>query len=167
MFRFSLLFVLAFYFSACGYVPTANYAKKALGGSVFVDLKMYIPNPENAVELKDLMNKTIVSRFQTKLSSKENSDSIINIEVKNIDDTPLAIGGDVVTATYYRAIVSIIYTFDDKKGNKKSFNTSGYYDYSVDINSPINTYNNRYYAINQAFSQTLDQFIARIAYEGR
>ena len=53
-----------------------------------------------------------------------------------------------------------------KKAQKKTFSINGYYDYSLSLDNPLTTYNNRDYALNQAFSQTLDKFIAQMSFEG-
>lgn len=157
---------LALLLAGCGYVPSAVYAQKALGESVFVELKVNLPNPENSVELKDLMNKIIISRFQTRVASKEEADSIIMVQIDKIADTTSAISSSAFT-TYYRVNAYVTYTYDNKKGTRRSFNATGYYDYNVSLDNPLTTYNNRYYAINQAFTQTVDQFVAQISFEGQ
>ncbi|MGL2859133.1 LPS assembly lipoprotein LptE, partial [Helicobacter pylori] len=63
--------------------------------------------------------------------------------------------------------VSVNYTYDNKRGTQKTFQNSGYYNYAVNLQDPLNTYQNRYYAINQAVEQTLTKFVAQIAYEGK
>lgn len=158
--------VLGLLFAGCGYVPSAVYAQKALGESVFVELKVNLPNPENSVELKDLMNKIIIARFQTRVASKEEADSVIIVQIDKIADTTSAISSSAFT-TYYRVNAYVTYTYDNKKGTHRSFNAMGYYDYNVSLDNPLTTYNNRYYAINQAFTQTVDQFVAQISFEGQ
>ena len=165
----SLLFLMCFVcilLSGCGYLPSSVLAQKALGNSVFVKLNINLPNPENSVELKDEFNKTIVSRFQNKIADSNNSDSIITINIDKITDTHIAVSSDGFT-TYYRVQVFTTYIYDDKKGNKTSVSNSGFFDYNVSLDSPLVTYNNRYYAINQAFLQTIDKFVAMMAYEGQ
>ncbi len=132
---------------------------------MFVELHINLPNPENSVELKDLLNKTIVSRFQTRISNKEDADSLIIIDVNSLSDSTFAVSTDGFV-TYYRVTAYVTYTLDDKKGNKKSFQGSGFFDYNVSLDNPLTTYNNRYYAINQAFSQTIDKFVAQVSFEG-
>lgn len=163
-----VLFVACFacvFVSGCGYLPSSVLAQKALGNTVFVKLNINLPNPENSVELKDEFNKIIVSRFQNKLADSNQSDSVITIDIDKITDTHIAVSSDAFT-TYYRVAVFTTYTYDDKKGNKTSVSSSGFFDYNVSLDSPLVTYNNRYYAINQAFLQTIDKFVAMMAYEG-
>lgn len=152
--------------AGCGYIPSAEYAKKALGESVFVQLNINLPNPENSVELKDALNKIILSRFQTRIAGKEEADSIIIININKISDTTFSIG-DTAFTSYYRVTTDVSYTYDNKQGTRRTFDSSGYFDYNVSIENPLATYNNRYYAINQAFTQTLDKFVAQISFEGQ
>lgn len=166
MSRFIVLVAMMLAFAGCGYVPSATFAQKALGERVYVELKVKLSNPENSVELKDLMNKIIIARFQTRVSSKEDADSVIVVEIDKITDTTFALSSSTFT-TYYRVGAYVTYTYDNKKGTRRTFNSSGYYDYNVSLDNPLTTYNNRYYAINQAFIQTVDQFVAQISFEGQ
>ena len=161
-----LVCAMGFLLNGCGYVPSSVFAQKALGNSVFVKLNINLPNPENSVDLKDEFNKVIISRFQNKIANADDSDSIITIEIDKITDTHIAVSSKAF-ATYYRVSVFTTYTYDDKKGNKRSVKNSGYFDYNVSLDDPLTTYNNRYYAINQAFLQTIDGFVAMMAYEGQ
>ena len=165
--RFCLcVFIGGVLLGGCGYVPSARFAQKALGDSVFVKLNVNLPNPENSVDLKDEFNKIIISRFQNKIANADESDSIITIDIDKITDTHIAVSSDAF-ATYYRVSVFTTYTYDDKKGNKRSVSGSGYFDYNISLDNPLTTHNNRYYAINQAFLQTIDRFVAMMAYEGQ
>ncbi|GAD18188.1 Probable lipoprotein Cj1090c [Helicobacter fennelliae] len=152
-------------FAGCGYVPSSTYTQRLLGNQVFVKLNINLANPENSVELKDLVNKIVISRFQTRLSNQENADSIITININKIIDNPMAVSSDGFSS-YYRVNTYVTYEYNDKKGTKKTFSINGYYDYSLSLDNPLTTYNNRDYALNQAFSQTLDKFIAQMSFEG-
>ncbi|UOR90390.1 hypothetical protein E5P86_07215 [Helicobacter pylori] len=164
--RALFFFILLFLFKGCGYKPIAAYAQNALGDSIYVKLIVNLPNPENSVEFKDLMNRLVVQRFQSRLASEKDADSIIIIEITNVTDTSITQNKEGFT-TFYRATVSVNYTYDNKRGVRKTFQDSGYYNYAVNLQDPLNTYQNRYYAINQAVEQTLTKFVAQIAYEGK
>ncbi|WP_187858107.1 LPS assembly lipoprotein LptE [Helicobacter pylori] len=166
IFRALLFFILLLLFKGCGYKPIAAYTQNALGGSVYVQLIVNMPNPENSVEFKDLMNRLVVQRFQNRLASEKDADSIIIIEITNVTDTSITQNKEGFT-TFYRATVFVNYTYDNKRGVRKTFQDSGYYNYAVNLQDPLNTYNNRYYAINQAVEQTWTKFVAQIAYEGK
>ncbi|PAF51036.1 LPS assembly lipoprotein LptE [Helicobacter sp. 13S00477-4] len=162
----TLLLIIFIILTSCGYMPSAYYAQKILGNSIYVKLIVNLANPENSVQFKDSLNKAIVSRFQNKLASEQEADSIITIEITNITDTSIATNEQGFT-TFYRATVYVTFSYDDKKGIKKSFKNSGYYDYAVSLENPLTTYNNRYYAIEEALDQTIDKFISQVSYQGK
>ncbi|PAF48183.1 hypothetical protein BKH46_02435 [Helicobacter sp. 12S02634-8] len=150
----------------CGYLPAAYYAQKALGDSVYVQLVVNLPNPENSVQFKDSLNKAVISRFQNRLASQKNADSIITIKITKVTDTSIATNEQGFT-TFYRATVYADFTYANKKGGSKTFENNGYYDYAVSLENPLVTYNNRFYAIDQAINQTIDKFITQVAYQGK
>lgn len=164
--RFWVFIGFIMVFLGCGYMPSATYAQRILGDQIYVKVNINMPNPENSVEFKDSLNKAIISRLQARLGNQEEADSIITVDINQIRDYSISISSDGFT-NYYRVTVYVSYTFDDKKGNKNTYNASGYFDYNVSLDNPLTTYNNRYYAINQAFLQTVDGFIARMAFEGQ
>lgn len=150
----------------CGYFPSAVYAQKVLGNSVYVKLIVNLPNPENSVQLKDTLNRAIISRFQNNLASEKNADSIITIEITNVTDTSIATNEQGFT-TFYRATAYVTFSYKNKRGKSGTFKNNGYYDYSVSLDNPLITYNNRFYAIEQATNQTVDKFITQISYQGK
>ncbi|WP_104750001.1 LPS assembly lipoprotein LptE [Helicobacter cynogastricus] len=158
--------VCALILGGCGYRPIATFAHNALGEGIFVRLIVNLPNPRNSVEFKDMLNRVIVQRFQNTLTSEEKADSIITIEITRVIDTSISQNQEGFT-TFYRATAYVDYTYDNKKGVVKKFSDSGYYNYAVSLQNPLTTYNNRLYAISQALTQTLTQFVSQIAYEGR
>lgn len=160
------LWVLLLLLSGCGYKPVASFADKVLGKSVFVRLVVNLANPKNSVEFKDMLNRVIVQRFQNTLTSEKQADSIITIEMSRVADTSISQNKEGFT-TFYRVTVYVDYTYDNKMGIVKSFHDNGYYNYAVSLQNPLITYNNRLYAIEQALEQTLTQFVAQIAYEGK
>ncbi|PAF48678.1 hypothetical protein BKH41_05255 [Helicobacter sp. 12S02232-10] len=152
--------------NACGYLPAAYYAQKVLGDSIYVKLIVNLPNPENSVQFKDSLNRAVISRFQNRLASQKEADSIITIEITNVTDTSIATNEQGFT-TFYRATVFVTFTYTNKKGVSKSFKNNGYYDYAVSLENPLITYDNRYYAIEQATDQTIDKFITQVSYQGK
>ncbi|PAF53969.1 hypothetical protein BKH42_03100 [Helicobacter sp. 13S00482-2] len=164
--RFFLALGIFLFFYGCGYLPSAYYAQKVLGDSVYVKLIVNLPNPENSVQLKDILNRAIISRFQNTLTSQKDADSIITIEITDVSDTSIATNEQGFT-TFYRATAYVTFTYKNKRGQSKTFKNNGYYDYSVSLENPLTTYNNRFYAIEQATSQTVDKFITQVSYQGK
>ncbi len=157
---------LGFVLGGCGYKPIATFAQNALGQGIFVRLIVNLPNPRNSVQFKDMLNRIIVQRFQNTLTSEAQADSIITIEITRVIDTSISQNQEGFT-TFYRATAYVDYTYDNKKGAVKTFKDTGYYNYAVSLQNPLTTYKNRLYAIAQALNQTLTQFVAQIAYEGK
>lgn len=161
------LFLIALVFCGCGYAPVAHYSQNALGNSVYIDLKVNLANTENSVQLRDLLYKVMVARFQKEIKGKEEADSIISVVIKHISDTSIATDKNGFT-TFYRANITI--EFDIKnKGTRQSkvLTNSAYYDYAVSLADPTITYNNRLEAIAEAGGQCIDRLISQIAYYGK
>ncbi|MDO7253425.1 LPS assembly lipoprotein LptE [Helicobacter cappadocius] len=154
------------FFCGCGYFPSAYYAQKVLGDSVYVKLIVNLPNPENSVQLKDALNRAVISRFQSTLASQKDADSIITIEITDVTDTSIATNEQGFT-TFYRAFAYVTFTYANKRGQSETFKNTGYYDYAVSLENPLTTYNNRFYAIEQATNQTIDKFITQVSYQGK
>lgn len=164
-------FIILFLFvsvvlQGCGYLPTAYYAQRAFGDSVYIKLIVNLANPESSVQFKDSLNRAVIARFQNRLASEEEADSVVTIDLSDVHDTSIAINEQGFT-TFYRVNVEVTYAYENKKGSKNVFTNSGYYDYSVSLENPLTTYNNRFYAISQALDQTIDKFITQVSYQGK
>ena len=160
----ALAFVM--FFAGCGYYPVARFAKKALNDNLYVELKVNSANTENSVEIKDLLNKLIVSRFQKNLASKDDADTIITVEIVSVRDSSIATNNDGFT-TFYRVNVRVKFFYKNKRGDEREFYNSAYQDYAVSLEDPLITYANKLEAIKEASSQCVDKFLTQIAYQGR
>ncbi len=150
------------YIVSCGYMPMSYYANKALGDKVYVQLQINLENTEESVRIKDAVNEAIISRFHSRVSNKDEADSILKVNIQNIQDSVIGTNAQGF-ATFYRVYVYIIFEFE-YKGKRFSFSNPGYYDYAASLNNPITTYNNRSNAIIEAARQNLDKFISQIGY---
>ncbi len=161
-YRFVLFFCVGLFICSCGYKPMAYYANKALGNKVFVKLVVNLENPEESVKIKDMVNEAIASRFHSRTTNKDEADSILEVNVENIQDTIIGTNAQGI-ATFYRVFVNLSFKF---KHNDKThaFINTGYYDYASSLGSPTITYNNRSTAIIEAAKQSLDRFISQIGY---
>lgn len=160
------LFFVMLLFSGCGYKPVAHFTKKALGDSVYVSLKINAANTESSVEIKDLLNKLIATRFQKRLVEKSEADTIINLEILNVTDTSIATNTDGFT-TFYRVSIRTKFEYINKIKEKKIFYNNAYQDYAVSLEDPLITYNNKLEAIREASNQCVDSFLTQIAYQGK
>ncbi|MCI5786410.1 LPS assembly lipoprotein LptE [Helicobacter trogontum] len=157
---FFIFFIICM--SGCGYKPMSYYANQALGEKVHVELIVNLENPEESVKIKDMVNEAIVSRFHSRVVNRSEADSILTVDVQNIQDTIIGTNTQGI-ATFYRVFLNISFSF---KRNDKKFNfvNQGYYDYAASLNSPTITYENRSNAIIEAARQSLDRFISQIGY---
>lgn len=164
IYRISFLLVLLIcsFLCGCGYKPMAYYANKALGDRVYVQLKVNLENTEESVKIKDIVNEAIISRFHSRVTNKKEADSVLEVEVKNVQDTIIGTNAQGF-ATFYRVFVYLTFKFDHN-GKAHSFENQGYYDYAVSLGSPTITYNNRSTAIVEAARQSIDKFISQIGY---
>ncbi|PAF44952.1 LPS assembly lipoprotein LptE [Helicobacter sp. 11S02629-2] len=155
--------VVVLFFIACGYQPIAYYAKNVLGNNVFVELRPNMENPEDSVKIKDAVNEAIASRLHLNLSSKENADTILRVDVGSISNS--IVSSDTQGfATFYRVYVNITFSLKSR-GKDVTFTNGGYYDYAASLNNPIVTDNNRSNAITEAAKQSIDKFISQLGYQ--
>lgn len=161
--RFKFIVVLMVLFIAsCGYKPMSYYANKALGDKIYVKLELNVENTEESVQIKELINEAIVSRFHSKISSFQESDTVLEINVNRIQDSIVATNSQGF-ATFYRVNVDIRFKFS-RNGKDFVFTNSGYFDYANSLVNPIVTYNNRSNAILEASKQSIDRFISQVGY---
>ncbi|WP_258443416.1 LPS assembly lipoprotein LptE [Helicobacter sp. 16-1353] len=161
---FFLIFPLIF-LAGCGYYPISYYSKQSLGENIYVESIATLSDPENSVIAKDALHQAIVTRFQSNLTSRENADSIIHMEISNIYMYSI-VDSQSGFPSFYRMQVSIKFNYTDKNGDNKSFTNIGIYDFSVEGLSTV-TDEKRFAAINQASLQAIDKFIAQVAYNWR
>ena len=166
MIKLLLAFCIGLFISGCGYAPIAHYSQKALGNSVYIDLKINAANTENSVALRDLLNKVVVMRFQKELKNKEEADSVIYVEMTNIQDQSIATNSDGFT-TFYRVNLTLSFKYSNRTHKETQFSNSAYYDYAVSLEDPAVTYENRLDAIEQATIQCVDKFLSQVAYQGK
>lgn len=155
-----LIIILTIIFIGCGYRPISYYAKQTLGINIYVNANISLSDPENTVIAKDALNRAISTRLQSNLTSKDNADTIINIDMTNINIYSIADGSDGFS-DFYRASVELSFTYTDKLGRAQKFINTGNYDFPVDRVSII-TDDKRFFAINQASIQAIDRFIAQV-----
>ncbi|RDU71985.1 hypothetical protein CQA66_05705 [Helicobacter aurati] len=138
------------------------YANKALGNKVYVKLELNLENTEESVQIKDIVNEAIASRFHSQLSSLEDCDTVLEVYVQNIQDNVIATNSQGF-ATFYRIYMNIRFSFN-RDGKNFTFTNPGYYDYASSLLNPIATYNNRSSAILEASKQSIDRFISQVGY---
>ncbi|MDC0932754.1 LPS assembly lipoprotein LptE [Arcobacteraceae bacterium] len=154
-----LLFVL---FSGCGYKPASYYAKNAIEGAVYVDLKVDIDNSENSVFVKDAMNEMILNQFKVNLvEDKAKADTYVTVALSSVSHSSISTDSDGYVQSY-RTTVNIKMTYQKIDEKMKTINVNDYYDYTVDSDSTI-TDQKKKLAIKSASTKALNNVFSKIA----
>lgn len=148
----------------CGYQPIAHQANKTLGGKVFVEVKISLRDPQNSVELKDAISRSIFERLHSRVVDKQEADSVVEVELQNVLFHSLA-ENKTGFATFYRCEVNVRFKYTNRyTQSTRIFTKKGYYNFSLGESSNI-TDSVRIEAINEAVIQALDGFISQVGIE--
>jgi len=149
--------------TACGYRPSSHYTKKILGEKVYTEVEVSLSDPENAVLIKDALNKALYSRLKSKATRKKNADSSIYVAYDNIRFVPLQYNknGYVV---HYQAYITLGFTFIKGDLTEKR-QIVGRYEFPIRPSAIISN-DLRFKAIEQGSIKALDQFIAYLSGKG-
>ncbi|MCI2236130.1 MULTISPECIES: LptE family protein [unclassified Helicobacter] len=159
-----LFLVVCVFLAGCGYQPIAHQANKALGGKVFVEVKISLRDPQNSVELKDSVSRSIFERLHSRVVDKQEADSVVEVELQNVLFHTLA-ENKTGFATFYRCEVNVRFKYTNRyTQSTRIFSKKGYYNFSLGNSSNI-TDSIRMEAINEAVIQTLDGFISQVGIE--
>ena len=151
------------WFTACGYKPIAHYSPKTLGENVYTEVIVSLSDPENAVLIKDALNKALLLRLKSKASRQSTASSQIIVAYDNIQFLPLQYDKNGYIA-YYQANVRLGFTFIKGKHIEKR-HIVGRYEFPIQPSAIISN-NLRFKAIERGSIKALDQFIAYISVKG-
>jgi len=150
-------------FSGCGYKPMTEYSKKVFTDRVYVDVDVYLRDPENAVLVKDALNEAVISRFNSKLVRKNDATTRLKVKFERVTFSPIQYDVNGY-AVFYRAKVTlnITYIVNGKKGNEK---VVGFYDFPIEPNAVISD-SKRFEAIRFGAQKAIDSFVSLMAMRG-
>ena len=157
------LLVVGTLLTACGYKPSSHYTKNIVGEKVYTEVEVSLSDPENAVLVKDALNRALYTRLKSKATRKRDADSSIYVAYDNIRFVPLQYNknGFVV---YYQAYITLGFTF--VKGEKKEKRQIvGRFEFPIRPSAIISN-DLRLKAIEQGSIKALDQFIAYLSAKG-
>ena len=161
--KYYLLLVALVVFTACGYKPSAQYAKKLIGEKVYTQVDVSLSDPENAVLTKDALNVALQTRLKRRVSKEKNADSSIFVFYKDIRFIPLQYdrNGYVV---FYQAHITLDFTFKKEKivENRK---VVGRFEFPIRPSAIISN-DLRLKAIEQGSLKALDEFITYLSAKG-
>ena len=159
---FLYLFLTVFLFIGCGYKPSSTYAKTAIEGNVYVDLKIDIDNSQNSVLVKDAMNEMVLNEFNASLTNnKKDADTFVLVELSSVSHSSISTGDDGY-AKSYRTTVSIKMSYNKLNEEIKTVSVSDYYDYTVDSDSIV-TDQKKKVAVKIASTKALSNIFSKIA----
>jgi len=158
-----LLVVMLFILVGCGYRPSSHFIPKSIGKRVYTEVEVSLSDPQNAVLVKDALQKALYSRIKSIVTSKKSADSILKVYYKSIKFIPLQYdrNGYVV---YYQAHISLKFTLI--KGDRVDKKVIvGRYEFPIRPSAIIST-SLRFEAIQKGSMRALDEFIAYLETKG-
>ena len=161
--RVWFLIVTLFLLTACGYKPSSYYSKKIISQKVYTEVEVSLSDPENAVLVKDALNRALYTRLKSQATKKEDADSSIKVSYKSIRFTPLQYNtnGYIV---YYQAHITLKFIF--KKGKEREERSIvGRYEFPIRPSAIISN-DLRFQAIEKGSIKALDEFISYISSKG-
>lgn len=158
-----ILLVLLIVISGCGYKPSAKFSRDNLGEKISTSVIISAQDPENTVVIKDAVDRAVIEVFQASLVSKEASDSHLVLKMNAPTYLPI-VYDEHGYVTGYRMSV-ILNVIRHNKGSSKSYNTKGYYDFTVAPNAII-TDQQRFEAISFGAQRAINSFVAQVSAEG-
>jgi len=152
-----------FMVTACGYKPSSYYAKKMMGKNVYTEVEVSLSDPENAVLIKDALNKALFTRLKSHSSKKEGAESSIKVFYKSIRFIPLQYDSNGYVV-YYQAHISLDFTFEKGK-QKENRSLVGRYEFPIRPSAIISN-DLRFKSIENGSLKALDEFISYISAKG-
>jgi outer membrane lipopolysaccharide assembly protein LptE/RlpB len=158
-----VLLVLVLFLSACGYKPSAKYARNVLGEKVSTSVVISAADPENSVLVKDAVDVAVVDTFHASLVDRAHSQTHLEIRVSNPRYSPIQYDANGFVIAYRMKISLNVKAY--KNGEEKKYKTSGFYDFAVEPNAIV-TDQQRFEAIRYAAQKALSALIAKISADG-
>ncbi len=158
--KIALLIAIFISFSACGYKSSAKFAREVVGEKVSTSVVISSTDPENTVLIKDALDRAILEVFHSSLTSRQHSQTHLQISLINIHYTPVQYDTyGYITAYRATTILKI------NKNRKKEYIIKGSYDFSIVANA-VMTDKERFDAINLSSIKAIKSFVARVSAEG-
>lgn len=161
LYLFASLFIFAI--TACGYKPSAQYARKAMGEKISTSVHISSRDPENSVLIKDAIDSAIVESFHASLSTQEHSDTHLLISLSDPAYTPIVYDANGFVIGYRMGVILTITRRHN--GLSKIYKSHGNYEFSVAPNAVV-TDQERYNAIKEAAKKAMRSFVSQVAAEG-
>lgn len=150
--------------SGCGYKPSSKFSRQVVGTKISTNVIISAVDPENTVIIKDAVDAAIIEVVHASLTSKENSQTHLDLRLGNPSYRPIQYDSNGFVIAYRTTIQLNIYR--TTKGEKtKNYRVYGTYDFSITPNAVI-TDKQRFDAINYSSQKAIKSFMAKISAEG-
>ncbi len=158
-----LISSMLLFLNSCGYKPSSYYSKKIVGEKVYTKVEVSLSDPQNAILIKDALNRALYSRLKSQTTKREDADSAIKLSYKSIKFRPLQYNrnGYVV---YYQANITLNFIFEKEKKREERL-IVGHYEFPIRPSAIISN-NLRFKAIEQGSLKALDEFISYLSAKG-
>jgi len=158
IFSFILLFL-----TSCGYRPSAEFARAALGESVSTSVIISEIDPENTVLIKDALDRAIIETFRTSLVAEQDAKTHLEIKMTNPSYVPIQYNSNGYVIAYRMVLYLHVLQKDKKDPTKQQrYKTRGTYDFTVEPNAVV-TDLQRFNAIRESAKKALASFSAQVS----
>ena len=156
--------ILGLTFTACGYRPSAAYAKQEMRGNVFVRLNVSLEDPRNSVLVKDAVTKILIQKLGSNMVDNEReADVIMDLAISKVTLKTLQYDRDGYNKLYRANVVIDVKYFRKDNDNKiKTFSVDGEHDFAIDKGTSIND-SHRFTAITKASDKAVTEILSRMA----
>ena len=156
------LFIL-FNIVACGYSPSAKFARQSLGDKISTQVIISLVDPENTVIMKDAVDAAIIKVFQASLVDKSKSDTHLVISMGSPSYQAVVFDSNGYVTGYRMTVTLTI--LKTHAGVKKSYSAKGNYDFEIAPNAVISD-QQRFEAIGFSIDKAIRSFVAQVSAEG-
>ena len=159
--KFLITLLVVAVLAGCGYQPSSHMVKKVFDESVYVDVEIDPSEPENAPYLTDQIRRVVITRFDGKITSKEQAANVIKVSYKGAQFVPLSYDKYGYT-TRYQTIVNVEFTMITKTGKTitKTIRTTSQAGISE---SALETSSLRIASIGDGLEKAVDAFMAYVS----
>jgi len=161
--KFILSLSLIVLLTACGYKPSAKYARAVTGDSISTKVVISAEDPENTVLIKDAVDSAIIQIFHASLKSQSEAKTHLTISLSEPSYAPIQYNS-VGYVIAFRATTTLTIVRKSQESSK-NYTARGSYDFSVVANS-ILTDKERFDAIKYSSIKAITSFVAQVSAEG-
>jgi len=149
--------------TACGYRPSAHYAKRIISEKVYTQVNVSLSDPENSVLIKDALNRALQTRLKRVVTRKKDAKSKIGLSYGDIRFIPLQYdrNGYVI---FYQTAISLAFTFENSSVKERR-DIIGHYEFPIRPSAIISN-DLRLKAIEKGSLKALDEFISYLSVKG-